>query len=472
MNGVRPSSLAAVGAIAFAFALSPAAAAEPGPPRATKPTPAPAVSPASPPSIGHSSAVVQVAREIAQGLGAIPAGALVAVSSLTSDLPAPKGDELAVRLATHIAGQLGLAEAHPQATTLAVARGLSGRAASLVYVQLEIAKGELRATADLYPVVSNGWDRLRNPAPGPRAHAFTAAPLDAEVRTFLQPIVLEQANVHRVKHDESDVLAIGCGDVDSDGGNEIVVASRSRVVLAKLRGDVLTIVRSTPWAQLASRAPVPMRDPLASIVVPRDQRPEILLGSTERGAVATDAFLVTRRQLSGLPVPGGNGSVCALAAPELGGFDGGGVACTPPAKGDPASVLPLPTSRFDAVAMLDLVGRDGSLSQVVAARELSGKLRLRQRDASGRGTELPLDGVGAQVALADLDLDGIPEIALSGDLADGDVLSVWSWRPTGLVQRLRFPTRDPIRAIAICPPEERGLPALVAVVGPEIWLVR
>ena len=415
---------------------------------------------------------MQIASEVAQALGQVPAGALVAVSPLATDVTAPKGEELALRVATQVAGRLGVAHAHPQPVTLAVARGVSGRAASLVYVQLEIVKGELRATADLYQVVSNGWERLRNPAPGPRAHAFAAAALDAEVRTFLQPIVLEQASVHKAKHDESDVLAVGCGDLDADGGNEIVLVTRTRVVIGKLRGGKLAISRSTSWSQLASRAPVPMRDPTASIVIPRGHRGEVLLGMTDRGAVAVDGSLITRRQLTGLPITGADGEACAAAIPELNAFDGSGVTCTPPPKGEPAIVLSTPATRFDAVSTLDLVGKDGAISQIVAAREPGGKIRLRRGDASGKSLETPIEPTGAQVVLADLDLDGIPEIAFSSDSNEPDALVVWSWRPNGLAQRLRFPTKESVRAIGTCPPEEKGLPALVAVVGSEVWLVR
>jgi hypothetical protein len=444
---------------------SPAAGAQqPKPPPNAPPVKAPVPSPI------RGSAIVRIATEVAQALGQVPAGAVVVASPITADVPVPKGDELAVRIAAQVAGKLGVANAHPQPVSLAVARGLSGKAASLVYVQIEMAKGDLRVTADHYPIVSNGWERLRNPAPGPKAHAFASSPIDAEIRTFLPPIVLEQASVHKAKHEETDVLAIGCGDVDADGGNELVLATRTKVVLGKLRGGKLTVVRSAPWTQLASRVPVPMREPIASIVV---QPGEILVGTTDRGAVAVDATLLTRRQLTGLPIPGAGGEACAAASPEYGAFEGSGVACVPPPKGDPAAVLPAPTTRFDAIAALDLVGKDGATSQIVAAREPSGKLRLRKSDPGGKTAETPIEGVGSEVVLADLDLDGQPEIAFSGDSPDGDALTVFSWRPNGLVQRLKLPTnKESVRAVAACPPEERGLPALVAVVGSEVWLVR
>lgn len=465
----------------------------PAPPRAAPassaaPTPTPAPPNAAP---AHAGAILHIAHEIAQGLGQVPAGAVVVASAIATDVPAPKGDELAVRIAAQVAGRIGVAKAHPQPGALAVARGLSGRAASLVYLQLEIAKGELRVTADLYPVVSNGWERLRNPVPGPRAHAFAMAPLDAEIRGFLVPVLLEQASVHKIKHDEGDVLAVGCGDVDGDGGLELVIVTRARVAIAKVRAGKLVVQRAAAWSTIASRAPVPMREPLASVLVsPPGHRGEILVGTTDRGGVAVDAALVARRQLTGLPVIGGDGDACTTPSPDAGAFDGNAVACdlpvvTRPAAGsaaakaaaaktvEPPTVFVPPTARYDAIATLDAVARDGSVAQIVAAREPGGKLRLRRQDAGGaKPIEVTIDGAGAQLAVVDLDLDGVPEIVTTSDGPE-DLVLVSTFTKTGqLTPRLRFPAKEGVRAIGVCPPESKGLPGLVAVVGSEVWLVR
>ncbi len=460
-------------ALATAFVL--AAASAHAQPKPAPPQPAPAPTPVAP---TKTSAIGHLASEIAQALGQVPAGAVVVASPVASDVPAPKGDELAVRIATQIAGRLGVARAHPQPASLAVARGLSGRAASLVHVQLEIAKGELRATADLYPVVSNGWERLRNPVPGPRAHAFASAPLDAEVRSFMTPVLLEQAKVHKAKHEETDVLAVGCGDVDSDGGLEIVVVSRTRVVLGKLRGGKLVPTRVAPWGAIASKLPVPLREPLATaIVAPRGRPGEIFLGTTDRGAVVVDGALVTKRSLTGLPVPGGDGDACTLPSADSGSLDGNPIACTAPPKGDPPLAFAAPSPRYDAIAAFDLVGKDGSIADVVGVREPNGKLRLRrtERTPNGKAVEATIDGVGAQLAIADLDLDGVPEVITTSDSPD-DVLAITTWNAKGqggtLYPRLRLPAKDGVRAIGACRPEERGVPAVVAVVGGEVWLVR
>lgn len=475
---------------------TPAAAPEkpekkaPAPATPAAPAPAAATTTAATPAPLHAGAILHVAHEIAQGIGQIPAGAIVVASAIVSDIPAPKGEELAVRIAAQVAGRIGVAKAHPQAAPLAVARGLSGRAASLVYLQLEIVKGELRVTADLYPVVSNGWERLRNPVPGPRAHAFAMAPLDAEIRGFLVPVLLEQTSLHKAKHEEGEVLAIGCGDIDGDGGLELVLVTRARVAVAKVRGGKLVVVRAAAWSTIASRSPVPMRDPLASVLVsPPGHRGEILVGTSDRGGVAIDAALVARRQLTGLPVIGGDGEACTAPSAETSAFEGNALPCdlpvapkpaagtaakTAPAKPvEPVPVFVPPATRYDAVAALDAVARDGSVAQIVAVREPGGKLRLRRQDAGNpKPIEATLDGAGAQLALVDLDLDGVPEVITTSDGPD-DLVLVSTFTKSGqLTPRLRFPAREGVRAIGVCPPEEKGLPGLVAVVGSEVWLVR
>jgi hypothetical protein len=325
--------------------------------------------------------------------------------------------------------------------------------------------------------VSNGWERLRNPVPGPRAHAFASVALDAEVRSFMAPVPLEKAEIHKAKHDETDVVAIGCGDVDQDGGLELVLVSRTRVLIGKLRGGKLVATKTTSWGNLASRTPVPLREPIASVVVsPRTRPGEIFLGSTDRGSIVVDAALVTKRVLTGIPIAGADGDACAVPNADSGSFDGNAVVCTVPTKGEPAAAFPAPAARYDAIAAFELVGKDGSIADVLAAREPTGKLRLRRTEqaaaAGAKPLEATVDGVGAQVAIGDLDLDGTPEIVTTSEGAD-DVLAVTTWNTKGtLLPRLRVPAKDGVRAVAVCPPEDKGVPAVVAVVGSEVWLVR
>ncbi len=421
-----------------------------------------------------ASALATLGPAIAKGLGVVPAGALVVASPLVSDHPAPKGDELASRVAALVAGSLGgAARPHPQPASLSVARAIAGKRGALVYLQLEIAKGELRATADLYPVVSNGWDRLRAPLPPPRAHAFVAAPLDAEVRTFLPSLTLERAEVHKARHDETEVLAAACGDVDGDGGMELVVVSRARVTLGRVASGRLGAVRAVAWSRLSGRAGVPMREPLGAAVIDRaataDRSRAIRVGATDRASVALDADLGAPARLRGMPVSlgaGGGSDACVAIVPEQGAFEGDVVSCSPSALEAVVRATP-PAARFVALAAFALVGKTGAVRHAIAAREPGGKLRVRLGDAS-----LAVDGVGAQIALGDLDQDGELEVVTSASEGD-DAITVASWDGGGEPRvRLKLPAPGGVRALAVCPPEERGVPALVAVVGDEVWVVR
>jgi hypothetical protein len=407
-----------------------------------------------------ASALAQVAQEVAKGLGAIPAGSLVVASPLTSDVPLTKGDEISLRVANVVAGKLpGNARAHGQALALSLAHAAAKGKPAVVFLKLEIARGELRVTADAFVVVANGWDRIRLPPPAPVGHAYASAPIDAEVRSVMPPIPLEQAHVTRAKQEEGDVLAVACGDVDGDGSTEIVTVTRERIAVGRLRAGKLVVERSASWTQVAPRAPITLREPLAGVVIVRGQG--VLVGTTERVPFALDASLAPREPLHGIPI-GADG--CANVDASASAYGGPLAACTGP-------ILSLPMiaeapKRWDAGGFARVVATTGQEVSVIATRDPGGKLTVRMGPLT-RG----LDGAGAQVAVGDLDLDGAPDLVSSSSGAE-DALSVHSLIGGELKQRLRVPAPQGVRAVCICPPEERALPAVVAVVGDEVWLVR
>jgi hypothetical protein len=318
---------------------------------------------------------------------------------------------------------------------------------------------------DAYAVTSNGWERVRDPAPPPMAHTFAHAPIDAEVRAYLASIPLEHASVHHARHDEGDVLAVACGDLDGDGGMELVLASRTRAAVGRIVGGRFAPARTVDWSALAPRAPVPLREPLvgASVVADGDLA-RLLLGSTDRGGVALDAALTRTGSLRGIPVPFAR-DACVVPNALTEAFEGDVTACA--SDGAPLVRFAAPALRYDAFAAFDLVRPDGSVRSATAAREPTGKLDLRLADAS-----LSLDGFGAQLALADLDQDGVLEVI--GTAAEGeDALTVVSWDGASPPRpRLNLPAPAGVRALGTCPPEDGGAPAIVAVVEDEVWVVR
>ena len=441
----------------------------PGPPRRRRPRWLLLVAAAglfASPSDAAGGAPELVAQQASKSLGPVPASCIVVAAPLVSDEPAPKGDDLALRVASLVAGAIGAgARAHPQVAQLGSARAVAGHASALVYVQTEIAKGDLRATVDAYAPMANAWDRIRNPLPAPMSHAFATTKVDAEVRSFLVPLVLELATIHKAQLDEPHVLAAACGDVDDDGGNEIVLVSRERVVRGRVRAGRFAAERSSSWSDLTARSPVPMREPLAGAVIATGA---VAVGSTERGSLSLTADLTGHSPLPGLPVRGADGMTCLATDPSTGVFSGSAIFCGPAQGVGHAWSTPAP--RFDAFAADTVSDGRGGARAVVAVREPTGKLKVQVGDAP----PLSPDGrIGAQIAVGDLDLDGTPEIATSGEATD-DSVDVWSLTAdnTTLVPKLHLTAPGGVHALAICPPEERGQPVLVAVVGQELWFVR
>ena len=177
-----------------------------------------------------------------------------------------------------------------------------------------------------------------------------------------------------------------------------------------------------------------------------------------------DPSLVLLGALRGIPVAA-PGDACAVPSSEASAFEGDVLACAP----GPAPVVRVSPAvpRYDAFAAADLVRASSGSRFAQVAREPGGKLQVRLGDAVQT-----LDNVGAQIALGDLDQDGTPEIVTS--VADGDdAITVTSWdgasdpRP-----RLNLPAPGGVRALCVCPPEQGGGPALVAVVANEVWIVR
>ncbi|HSN98239.1 MAG TPA: hypothetical protein VLS89_08070 [Candidatus Nanopelagicales bacterium] len=437
----------------------------------------PSSSPAAPalPRAAISRVVDALARELA------PSGsrAIVVAAPLVSDAAAPRAAQLTATLATQLAGRLGSgAQARTEPVALAGARVVAGGAAALIHLGAEIAAGKLRVTADVYPVPRTVWARIRDPEPGPVAHAFAEAAIDAEVRSFLAPVSLISAlSVERAKNFESDVVALGCGDLDADGAPEILSVSRRRISLVRLQGGKVIPIVSRPWTELAGVHPTPLREPIGfATLVARELGGEAVAGFADVGltdrakSLRVDGRLEVSAEMGGIAVPDGGGTACT----RVWGLTVSGplAACAP---GDPAPVSASVGGQYDALASAQLLGPKGEAFAVWAGRE-RGVLELR--DSAGRRQVVA--SAGAQVAVGDLDQDGEPEILASLDVQSAfeDAVVVWSWprraaapgdRPR---EALRLPAPAGVHALAVCPPDGPGRVPFAVATTDEIWVVR
>jgi len=419
-------------------------------------------------------AVVSVARDLAAALADHDGSALVAIASLESDIKTTRPDDLAVLVGSQLAGRRswGLPkEVEPLAQAIVRARGQK----AVVYLHVRIQRGRLQATADVHPVPATVWARVKNPTPGPIAHAFADAPIDAEVRSFLEPVPLVAAiDFARGKNFEPDVLAVACDDFDRDGAPEIVSVSPDQVTLLRLRGGKVSPEVTRLWSELSPRDGSPWREPMASAFSAPPQGHgavealDVVVSSTDRAkAVRLDHKLAMKREFASFALAEGGAFSCArmVASTLTGPLE----RC---ADGEPAPRRASVTGRFDTIASANLVEANGKAFEVWAGRE-SGIVELR--DGDGHFAKIP--AAGAQLAVADLDQDGLPEILTSLDVEPGkpDAVVVFTWDRTKKdppKERLRIPIASGVHALGVCPASGAGRVPFVIASTDEIVVAR
>jgi hypothetical protein len=424
------------------------------------------------------AAVARLAEAIAADIEHIPGRALVVTSPLASDTPTPRATDLALLVAQQIAGRRGSgARAFEKPQSLSEARVEARVADVLVMLKVEITNGKLRVTSDVFPVPKTVWARVRDPEPGPIAHAFAEAPIDAEVRTYLAPVPMTQVDVTRAQNFESDIVAVTCADLDADGSNEIITVSRRRVTTVRLREGKVIPLRSRNWSDLASLAPIPLRESIGLAALNERTSAtggaEIFLevGLSDRAkSVRLNGTLDVVATLTGLPLGSGENHACVrVAQPWISG------AFFPCTKDEVVMPVIMPGS-YDAFASASLYSSKGETFTVVAGRNDRGLVEVR--DDAGHATTM--DGAGAQLAVGDLDQDGEAEILSSLDVPTGatDAVVVRSWTHRTATESLRpkelfrIPAAAGVRALGVCPPDGPGRAPFVVATTDEVWVVR
>lgn len=380
-----------------------------------------------------------VACSLAQQLALPAGGASVTVVDLKSDRELPAPDALRERVQSAVSSALG-------------ARGESraGEARKLlVELRIEKSGGALRVTADVRRRTGL-WQRIRHAKPSAERHAFVEAPLDAELRALIPPPPLVVSEVLKVKAPERGIVALACGPLASDGGQELALVSRGSVRVGRIVGRAFAERKRVAWSGLSAVAPAPLREPIASAEITPQGALRLGLSDRRDGLELSRDLGVLARFDGLLPVPGG-GCVARSALGVLARFD----SCT-----QPTASRAQPTT-LDAVA-----GWPGAqVGRELASARLSGA-RPELAQATNR--------VGAQLALGDPDSDGNPELAYSSDTLDPtkDRLTLVTLNGSKLTPRFELPAPS-ISAVAICSGREGpGMAPLVIATGDELWLIR
>lgn len=425
----RPRCLSLMVAAVVAMAPSALSAAE---------TAAP---PSAPPCTwGMASSLQEIACELSRTLGtSVPAPTIAAAVRALPGAPDPGG----------------------------IAGALSGSGAPLVRLSRELTAGWLRVVATLEAPGQTIWDRVLARTPAPVVRAEAARPVDSEVQALVGPVALTfGAPVVKVPHAVPDVVAVTCGPLGAALPGEmlrITVVGRQRVVTGHVQGGRFVPRAEVPWSTLSAVASSPLREPITAASLVRGVG--VAVGSTDRarGVVLSPALERVALLDAAVPWEGagcvdrkglglGNPQACAITPPGLPRVD---------ATGAPS----------DAIAGALVVDAGGNLLAVVASREPSATVTLRD----SRGRTVVVDGVGAALAVGDLDRDGQAELVASEPVRDAkdDAIVVRTWTVAGkLEQRVRLAAPDGVRAVTTCPPDGPGPSPLVVVTPRDLWLVR
>ena len=450
-------------AMAVVCGLTNAATAEP--PSATGEGPGAAASPPPRCSTGERGALTELGCEMSRALGPLPAGALVVASPLVTKEKVPHPGRLTARTAKVIAGALGRgAHSVDEPGKLEHGRTLASEAGTLVHLEVELTLGEIRVTADVYPVPRSFWDRVRDPKPSPVKHAFASRRIDAEIQSFLPAIPLVASRVDKASSPERSTVALACNDVDSDGSLELVVVARRRIHLGRIRRGKLVAHATAAWKDLSAISPRPLREPIGSVVVNAGRHIDIGLTDREKGVrlgptLASDGVLSSK-----MPWPsGGCSNVYAQAVdPRI-------ERCRPT---DAAPAVLRFKSPVDAVAGARILDANGAARLVAAGRIKDRDVALLEDDSRRRAR---VTAVGAQLAVGDLDRNGDPEVLAGANTLDrkADALIVHTWKSDGtVVERFRLAVPSGVQALAVCPPDGPGLSPIAMATGDGIWIVR
>lgn len=375
---------------------------------------------------------------LAQQLGLAASGAEVSVVALKSERELPAPDTLRERVRDAVAMALA-----PRADGKA-----TERSRLRVELSLEASHGVLRVSADVRRATGL-WQRIRHAKPSVERHAFAEVTLDAELRALIPPPPLVVSEVLKLKAPERGILAMACGRLGPDGGQELALVSRSHVRVGRIVGHVFKERKSASWSSLSAVAPAPLREPIGSAEITPDGALRVGLTDRRDGLELSPELEVVSRFEGRIPVARGCVSRSDLGV--LARYD----SCSGPAT--PGRTQPL---TLDAVAGRDdlAVGRDLGSGRVTGTRdELA---RLSQR-------------VGAQLAVGDADSDSRPELAYSADTLDAarDRVTLVTLDTDKAARRFELPA-PAIGALAICEREGAGMAPLVIATGEELWLVR
>jgi hypothetical protein len=412
----------------------------------------------------ESTAIGRSACRLADSISGQANAALVVVATASGDDRVAVPGAISERLAQLVAAKLGpSAQPSKEQLTLAQAQHAASSARGLVYLTVSLYRDRLDVSADVFAGAGRFWQRVKSPGLKLKTHAFTTSPLDPELRALFPAIPLVVSRVDKAQVAEKDILALACGDLRGDGSSEIATVGRRRVQIGRLEHGRFAPRASLNWADNSTIAPSPLREPIAAGAVPEPGRLWVGLSDRADSLDLTGSLQLKNRWHALMPWPGAG---CTRRSGI--GYEGKARAC-PGSSAVPEVDFGTTVDAFDSRSLTD---RSGQVHTLRVARPVGADFA---RALDSLHPEVIVPNVGAQLAVGDLDQDGLPEIVTSSTSLDrrADQLLVRTLTDNGqLRERLRIPVPSGIDALAICPSDGRAMAPVALATGDGIWLIR
>jgi len=412
----------------------------------------------------ESTALGRSACTLSLALAEHAQGALVVAAAAPADANGAPPARVTQKLAELVAARLGPnAGTSAEPLSLPDAQHRASTARGLVYLSVALYRDRLDVSADAFVGAGHLWQRVRSPGFHLAVHTFATTPLDPELRALFPAIPLVVSHIDKAIVADRDLVALACGDIRGDGSNEIAAIGRRRIQVGRIEHGRFVARASVNWADYSGIASSPLREPIAIGIVPAPGH--LWVGSSDRAdTLAFSGALTLEQKWHGvMPWPGGG---CTRRSGL--GYDGQTRACP-----DGASFPPVDFgATLDAFAIRSVLGPSGQIHALKLGRAV-GADHARLLDSLR--AELNVPDTGAQLALGDLDEDGLPELVTSSPSLErrADQLVVRTLSEAGqLRERLRVPVPSGVDAVALCPGDGRAMTPLVAATGDGIWAIR
>lgn len=382
---------------------------------------------------------VVVSRPLAEGNAE---GARVFGERLTMLLSSATGTHnggVSVGAVPNVANPTPKGGAVDPATTQSVSSALLSDGRPLLLLEPKLQGGEVQINATLVGKRANVWARAKGETNQILAHAFISKTIDAEVRSYLPKVPLVQPKLQVYATPLSQVNAIACGHMNDDGTLDVAITNRQEVAWGAITSDGFVPTRTEPLSSLSPVAPVPLREPLASLWF-RDNTLEV--SSTDRHfwlQLDPQLHVISKRPNQWGVAPG----LCASRT-------------TLPPRAEPFPCHTPPSLQDATSPYLDrqvVFEGDGRAPRANAWRDAgSGTITVH---TASRTWSLPERG--AQLIIDDLNHDGILEVMSTSPTLSRqeDRLWVHSLSPSSNEPVLVWdvPVPSGIDAIAVCPPD-------------------